>query len=143
MELRTERPVCRSFHCTTEEGWQALLKAEGITEQEAEDRWRQRLEILKFIQARFGPGIRISRQDVEKYYQTNVVPAFEKLKEKPPTLDSVVPRIREILLQQEVNLLLRDWLKSLREQDSVQILDPAYAEIAPKEGEDDDSGGGA
>jgi ribosomal protein L29 len=143
MELRTQIPICRSFHCTTEEGWLALLKADGLTEQETNDLWRQRLEILKFIQARFGPGIRIPHQDIEKYHQTNVVPAFEKLKEKPPPLDSTTPRIREILLQQQVNLLLHDWLKSLREQGSVQVLDPTYAEIAPKETEDDDSGGGA
>lgn len=137
-ELRTEIPICRQIGCSTEEGWNAFLKANGITEQEAEDRWRQRLEILKFINTRFGAGIRISRQDIQKYYQASVVPAFEKLKEKPPTLDSTSPRIREILLQQQVNSLLRDWLLSLREQGSVQIIDPAYGKSS---GLDEDDGG--
>lgn len=139
-ELRTQIPLCRQIHCATVEGWKQFLKDNGLTEEEAEDRWRQRLEILKFINLRFGTGIRISRQDIHKYYDATVVPAFEKMKEKPPTLDSVTPRIQEILLQQQVNSLLRDWLTSLREQGSVQILDPAYGQSS---GGDDDDGGGA
>jgi hypothetical protein len=140
-ELRTEIPVCRKMSCATEEGWQAFLKANDLTQQDVEDRWRQRLEILKFIDARFGTSIRISHQDIEKYYQTTVVPAFEKMKQPSPTLESASSRIHEILLQQQVNSLLRDWLQNLREQGSVQILDPAYGQSTGNSDEDD--GGGA
>jgi hypothetical protein len=140
-ELRAEIPVCKKMSCATTEGWQAFLKANGLTQQEVEDRWRQRLEILKFIDARFGTSIRISRQDIQKYYQTTVAPTFEKMKQSPPTLESTAPRIREILLQQQVNSLLRDWLQNLREQGSVQILDPAYGQSTGNSNEDD--GGGA
>jgi hypothetical protein len=139
-ELRSQIPICRQIGCSTEEGWKKFLSGNGISEQEAEDRWRQRLEILKFIDARFGAGIRISRQDIQKYYQASLVPAFEKLKEKPPTLESVSPRIREILVQQQVNSMLRDWLGSLRDQGSIQILDPKYGQST---GSDEDEGGGA
>jgi hypothetical protein len=137
-ELRAQIPVCRQIGCSTEEGWQAFLKAAGLTEADAERRWKQRLEILKFINIRFGAGIRISRQDIQKYYQATVVPAFEKLKEKPPTLESVTPRIQEILLQQQVNAMLRDWLQSLRDQGTVQILDPRYGKSSNS---DEDEGG--
>jgi peptidyl-prolyl cis-trans isomerase SurA len=125
-ELRAEIPICRQIGCSTEEGWKAFLKANDLTEKQAEDRWRQRLEILKFINIRFGAGIRISRQDIQKYYQSNVVRSFEKLKEKPPSVESVSARIQEILLQQQVNSMLRDWLQSLRDQGTVQILDPRF-----------------
>ncbi|HTZ90157.1 MAG TPA: hypothetical protein VMA71_07445 [Alloacidobacterium sp.] len=138
-ELRTQIPICRQMHCSTEEGWQAFLKANGLTEDEVEEHWRQRLEILKFINLRFGAGIRISRQDIEKYYEASVAPVFAKADQKPPTLDSASERIREILLQQQVNSMLRDWLQSLREQGSVQILDPAYGQSS---GSDEDDGGG-
>lgn len=140
-ELRTEIPICKKMSCSTAEGWQAFLKANDLTQPEVDERWRQRLEILKFIDARFGSSIRISRQDIQKYYQSTVVPVFEKMKQPSPTLESTSPRIREILLQQQVNSLLRDWLKSLREQGSVQILDPAYGQTTSNSDEDD--GGGA
>jgi len=141
-ELKTQLPVCRQLRCTTEEGWQKFLKASGLTDDEVFTRWRQRLEILKFIQTRFGSGIRIPRQDIENYYKTNVVTTFDKMKEKPPTMESVSDRIREILLQQQVNSLLRDWLHSLREQGSVQILDSTYGQSIAST-EDDESGGGS
>lgn len=139
-ELRAQIPVCRQMHCSTEQGWQEFLKAHGLTEQEAEERWKQRLEILKFINVRFGAGIRISRTDIQKYYEASVVPAFEKMKQKPPTLQSVSPRIQEILLQQQVNSMLRDWLQSLRDQGTVQILYPQYGQSTNS---DDEDGGGA
>jgi peptidyl-prolyl cis-trans isomerase SurA len=139
-ELRADIPICRKMFCTTEEGWQAFLKTNDLTQQEVDEHWRQRLEILKFIDARFGSSIRIPRQDIQKYYQATVVPAFEKMKQPAPTLESASPRIREILLQQQVNSLLRDWLQSLREQGSVQILDPAYGKSTGN-GDDDDGGG--
>lgn len=139
-EVRGTIPACIQLHCTTEEGWHAFLQANHLTEQEAEERWRQRLEILHFIDLRFGAGIRIPRSQIQEYYQKNLVPEFDKIKKPPPSLDSVEPRIREILLQQQVNGLLRDWLQSLRQQGSVQILDSAYGQST---GGDDDSGGGA
>ncbi|HZU08881.1 MAG TPA: peptidylprolyl isomerase [Pseudacidobacterium sp.] len=139
-ELRRQIPGCGPMHCATEAGWQAFLQKNGLTEQEVDARWKERLEILKFIDQRFGVSIHISRQDIENYYRKNFLPAFAKTKQKPPTLESVAPRIREILLQQQVNSQLRDWLQSLREQGSVQILDPKYGQST---GNDDDTGGGA
>jgi hypothetical protein len=138
-ELRTEIPPCKKANCTSAEGWQSFLKANGLTEQEVTDHWRQRLEILKFIDMRFGSSIRISRQDIQKYYHATVVPNFEKQKQATPSLTNVSPRIREILLQQQVNSMLRDWLQSLRAQGTVQILDPVYGEISSSS---DDEGGG-
>jgi hypothetical protein len=37
----------------------------------------------------------------------------------------VAPRIQEILLQRQVNALFGDWLKNLRKQGDVEVLDPS------------------
>ena len=47
-----------------------------------------------------------------------------------PPLDQVSPRIEEILLERQVNVLFDDWLKNLRKQGDVEVLDPALE--APK-----------
>ena len=54
------------------------------------------------------------------------MPEFEKRKLKPPPLEQVSDRIDEVLLQQHVNVLLGDYLRSLKDAGSVQILDPQY-----------------
>lgn len=139
-ELRKQIPACKRYHCETEEGWQDFLRTNGFTEAQVEARWRQRLRILRFTEARFRSGIRVTHVEIEAYYQKNLLPQFEKEKVTPPPLDSIAPRIEEILLQERVNALLQDWLKSLRDQGNVLILDPRYGESNPS---DSDQPGGS
>ncbi len=134
-ELRKQIPACKRYHCETAEGWHEFLAENGFTEQQVEARWRQRLRILQFTEERFRSGIRVSRAETEEYYQKNLLPQFEKEKVTPPTLDSIAPRIEEIILQGKVNALLQDWLKTLRDQGNVLILDPAYGQSNPNDSE--------
>jgi peptidyl-prolyl cis-trans isomerase SurA len=135
-DLRTHLPACRKYHCTIDEGWKAFLDAHDLTEQEVFDHWKQRLTILKFIDLRFRSGIRITNDEIAAYYQKSVVPVYEHQNEKPPALSELSQRIQEVLLQQHVNGLLQDWLKSLRDEGSVQILDPAYGQSSGTPSED-------
>lgn len=138
-EDRTHLPACARHDCDTESGWKAFLNANDLTEQEVLDHWKQRMAILQFIDLRFRTGIRISQMSIEDYYQKTVVPAFEKQHEEAPPLKDVSARIQEVLLQQQVNGMLQDWLKSLRDEGSVRIIDPKYASVAENqkaEGED-------
>lgn len=125
-DLRNHLPQCRQYHCETPEGWKAFLAAHDLTEAEVMAHWRQRLSILQFIDMRFRSGIRIPNNEVEAYYQKSVVPVYERQHQKPPPLGEISDRIQEVLLQQHVNGLLQDWLKTLRDEGRVQILDPAY-----------------
>ncbi len=138
-DLREHLPQCRRYKCTTDEGWKAYLAANDLTEAEVDARWRQRLMILKFIDLRFRSGIRIPKEEIESYYTKSILPAYAKQNEKPPPIAQLSDRIQELLLQQHVNGLLQDWLKSLRDEGSVQILDPAYGSSSgAQSGEEDD-----
>jgi peptidyl-prolyl cis-trans isomerase SurA len=140
-ELRKLIPECAGYHCETEAGWQALLKAHGLTEKQVEAHWAQRLAILSFIQSRFGGGVRISNPELEDYYNKTLVPQYQGKLVKPPPLAAVSSRIQEILLQQRVSSLLLEWLQSLKSEGSVSILDPAYGKVGTT-GSGDDSGSG-
>ena len=52
----------------------------------------------------------------------------------------MAPRIEEILLQREVNALFADWLKDLRKQGDVEVLDPS---LESTEGQSAGGKGGA
>jgi hypothetical protein len=122
-EIRKEVPACMRENCATEAGWTAFLAAHRLTPERVERYLRYRLEILRFIEQRFRQGIRISRTDVEVYYRETLLPQYAK-GEPVPALDTVAPRIEEILLQQQVNAMFDDWLKDLRKQGEVEVLDP-------------------
>jgi hypothetical protein len=137
-EIRKTLPACRQYDCSTDAGWKKFLAANLLTEQDVEEHWRQRLQILRFIDIRFRAGIRISKQEVADYYQSSIIPGYKNDKEKPPSVETLTPRIQEVLLQKHVNGLLQDWLKTLRQEGSVQILDPAYGQSSGTSADDDE-----
>jgi peptidyl-prolyl cis-trans isomerase SurA len=138
-ELRAVIPECAQYHCQTEAGWQAFLKAHALTEEEVEKHWTERMMILSFVQSRFGSGVRVTPQEIADYYHKTLVPQIHG--QKPPTLASVSDRIQEILLQQRVSSLLLEWLQSLKSEGSVSILDPAYGQVGTTGSGDAESGG--
>ena len=121
-QLRKEIPACKEAHCETDAGWAKFLAAHGVTGNELRSHWRERMEALQFIEVRFRSGIRISHTEIQDYYEKTMLPEYAKKKVKAPPLDALSDRIQEVLLQQQVSGLLSDWLKSLRAQGTVQIV---------------------
>ncbi|WP_263352622.1 SurA N-terminal domain-containing protein [Acidicapsa acidisoli] len=131
-ELRQSLPACKSHDCATAEGWSSYLATLGLTPERVSAYWARRMALLRFIEMRFRSGIRILPDEIRKYYQETLVPKYAK-PEDAPSLEKLSPRIQEILLQQKVNVLLGDWVKSLQDQGQVEILDPALRDAAPPE----------
>lgn len=129
MTLRKDIPECKQYHCETDAGWEKYINAHGFTVEEFRKRWRERMELLRFIEVRFRNGIQISDDDVKNYYDKTMLPEYAERHMTPPKLETISPRIEEVLLQQQVGNLLRDWLTSLRAQGRVRIMRPG--EVAP------------
>ena len=127
--LRKDIPACRQYHCETDAGWQKYVSDHGFTVEEFRQRWRERMELLKFIEVRFRNGIRISDDEIKTYFEKTMLPEYAARHVAPPKLETISPRIEEVLLQQQVGNLLQDWLKSLRAQGRVRIMQPN--EVAP------------
>jgi peptidyl-prolyl cis-trans isomerase SurA len=127
--LRKDIPACKQYHCETDDGWKKYLGDHGFTEGEFHARWRQRMQLLKFIEVRFRNGINIKDSEIKAYYEKTMLPEYVKRNVTPPELETIQKRIEEVLLQQEVGALLQDWLKSLRAQGSVRMITPG--EVTP------------
>jgi peptidyl-prolyl cis-trans isomerase SurA len=128
-QIRQQLPACVHQNCATDAGWKLFLAAHGLTSERVESYLRYRLEILSFIEQRFRQGIQVSPQQIDEYYHQTLVPQYKPGEAIPP-LDQVAPRIQEILLEQQVNVLFDAWLTNLRGQGDVEILDPSL-ESAP------------
>jgi parvulin-like peptidyl-prolyl isomerase len=123
-ELRQSLPACKQRDCASAAGWAAYLATLGLTPERVSEYWARRMAVLRFIELRFRSGNRVTPEEIEKYYREQMVPKYAKPSDAPP-LERLSPRIQEILLQQKVNALLGDWLKSLQDQGQVEVLDPA------------------
>jgi peptidyl-prolyl cis-trans isomerase SurA len=122
--LRKTIPKCAAYHCETQTGWDKFIADQGYTLDELRDRWRLRMEVLRFIEERFRMGIRISQSEIDDYYKATLLPAYEKESAPAPPEVTITDKIQEILLQQQVDKLLDDWLAALRAQGGVSILKP-------------------
>lgn len=135
-QMRRDLPACVRENCASDAGWSAFLSSRHLAPEEVQTYLRNRLEILSFIELRFRQGIRISPQEVETYYRETLLPQY-RAEDKVPTLEEVSSRIEEVLLQQQVNALFDDWLRNLRSQGDIEVLDPSF------ETRESNSGGGA
>jgi peptidyl-prolyl cis-trans isomerase SurA len=139
--MRKQISAATNTDCEADAGWKAYLAQHGFTPAEIQDRTRERLQILKFIDVRFGVVVQVSSADVRNYYDQVLMPELKQSKQQPPDFRAVAPKIRQILRQRRVSNLLDEWLKSLRAEGHVKILDSAYAEAAGQD-ESVEPGGG-
>lgn len=121
-DLRKDLPACARADCASDAGWKSFLTSAGFTEDELQDRIRNRAQVLHFIEQRFRSGVRVSDRQVEDFYNKNMLPEYAKQNAPAPPLDSVRDRVTELLLQQEVSVLLDDWLKTLRDSGRVRMM---------------------
>jgi parvulin-like peptidyl-prolyl isomerase len=140
-EMQKQISASTNTDCETDAGWRAFLAQHGFTPGEIQDRMRERLSILKFIDVRFGIVVQVSNADVKNYYEQVLTPELKQSKTPLPDLRTVAPRIREILRQRQVSNLIDEWLKSLRAEGHVQILDAAYADAGNQDGSSARKGG--
>jgi hypothetical protein len=128
-EIRKQLPACVRQNCATDAGWISFLSSHSLTPERVESYLRYRLEILGFIEQRFRQGIQISPQQIDSYYHDILLPQYAPGEAIPP-LNQVAPRIQEILLEKQVNVLFDAWLTNLRGQGDVEVLDPALEPAA-------------
>ena len=127
--LRKSLPNCKQFQCETQAGWESFLATEGFNDASITQLWRERMEVLGFIEQRFRMGMKVSPEEIAFYYHQTLLPQYAALHATPAPLSAVSDRIQQVLLEQQVSKLLDDWLQSLRAQGSVVVLHPG--EVAP------------
>ena len=102
--------------------WDATLQSYGLSGDELQKLMANQLEILRFLEFRVRPLVRVSRQEVEDYYKNTLTPRVEAQGQTPEPLPTLAPKIRELLVQQKMNQELEKWIASLRSQSPVQLL---------------------
>ncbi len=103
----------------------AALERYGLTEDELRREFLWQLTVLGFLRQRFQPGVDITDQEVETYYNQHLA----ELKREYPsenTLAALEPKIRDVLTGQEVNKEFNDWLGQARERTQIEYRQGAF-----------------
>lgn len=115
-EVRTQFPEVSS-----DGAWRALLLSYGLDEQILEERIKSQVEVMRFVDLRLRPNVRIEDSDVATYYRGEFLPRLRQAGGDEVPLDQVSGRIRQLLTERRIDELLSTWLHNLREQSHIEL----------------------
>jgi hypothetical protein len=96
----------------------------GLAEDDLEDYARRQIDVERFIDQRFKPGLQIPDADIAAYYESTLLPELQRrgLAERP-TLEQARGQIEAVLLEERVNQSLDQWLVEARSRAGVRELE--------------------
>lgn len=108
------------------EGLPLLLQQLGLQESELISYLQLESSIMKFVDFRFRPFVRVSEDEIKAYYENRLALQLEKAKIVLPPLAEVSTRIEEILVEEKVNTALEQWIKEIRQNSRIEYFDAAH-----------------
>jgi hypothetical protein len=105
----------------TEDAYRAARQRCGISEVELVRYLELQNQVLDFIDFRVRPGLQISAEQIEAYYNEQLVPAWKSNNEALHPLEAVRDQIVALLTESEINLRLDAWMKDLRAQAEIRF----------------------
>jgi hypothetical protein len=97
-------------------------KVAGITEAAVRRILTEQIYLSRFLDFRFRPAAQVNSTEVQKYYDDHLVPQLKAKGEKVPPLSDVQPEIREVLVQQDIDKLSKQWLDDTRSGLNIDVV---------------------
>ena len=105
-----------------EASYRTALESTGYTQDQHHERLVKNVQIVRLINRRLRPNAWVNQRDIEVYYRETFVPEHQREENTPPPkLEEVESLIREILVQQEVDRLLDEWIKEIQSARRVKL----------------------
>jgi peptidyl-prolyl cis-trans isomerase SurA len=106
--------------------YQRALSAAGITGQDVIDALIWQRDLLEFVDIRFRPGVQVTEQQIQDYFDKVVKLALETAQPgKPAELADYRASIEETLVGAQVDREIDEWLKKARERTEIVFHDEA------------------
>jgi hypothetical protein len=115
----------RAKRFTSAAAYAEALKRYGITEEQLRKHLAWQLTVLTFIEQRFRPGVLVSDEEVEKYFQENRVKFRQTADAKTVMLEDVRDEIVEQIAGERVNHEFFDWLERARSRANIRYREAA------------------
>lgn len=106
----------------------AELARAGFSEEEFRREMQSRLTVTRFIDYRFAPGVQVTDEEVQTYYESEFLPALRETSPgaAAPALAAVRSMIERILTTRKVNAAMEEWLKQMRQSLRIRYFDEAF-----------------
>jgi hypothetical protein len=92
-----------------------------LTEEDVEERTAMQVNLLRYLDLRFRPEVHIDQRAIENYYREQLLPQLRKAGAPEPPLPQVAPTIEQLLVEQRLNELQSQWVRTLRLQAEIHV----------------------
>lgn len=114
-----------------EEAFEEQLRRSNTTLEELRQIFARQLAVVDYVDRRLGPRVFVSLEDIQTYYDEELVPALREQGTEPPPLSEVRETVREVLRERRLNEEIERWTRELRREADVQILVDDYPDELP------------
>ncbi len=126
-ETDEQLEAVRKQKFASREEFEEAMRQAGVSEPELREHLSQLLAVMRFIDARFGPGVQLTEEEMEQYYSGEFTRQWRlRSTQPPPPFEDVRAEIGEALRAEKVNLLLDQWLKEAKSRVRIQFIPEAF-----------------
>jgi hypothetical protein len=97
----------------------------GLTEQQLRIQLQWQLDVLKFIDQRFRPGVLVTDEEMKDYYNQHKA-ELERKFPQAKMYDAMEPKIRSTLEGERLNQNFDQWLSEARKRDRIVYREEAF-----------------
>jgi hypothetical protein len=109
------------------EDYRQALEKYGVSEADVNVYLLWQLTLLRFIDARFRPGVQVPDEEIRAYFESEQSKGEEKADAgKRPRFEDLRDQIHETLTNQRVDQLLNDWLAAARKRAHIVFHQEAF-----------------
>ncbi len=106
--------------------FEEALKNAGVTEPELRQALERQAAVLRFIDLRFRPEVQVTEPDIRLYYDTVLVPEYQKKNLTPPPYDEARSQCEEVLIGQGVDKRVDAWLSDMKGRTRIRYEEEAF-----------------
>lgn len=108
----------------SESAWREELARLGLDEALVRQMLARQLAVLTYVEQRLGPRVFVGVEEIQEYYDGELVPRLRAEGEPVPPIEEVREPIRAVLREAKLNAEIDRWTRGLRlEADVVDLLD--------------------
>jgi parvulin-like peptidyl-prolyl isomerase len=99
-----------------------IQPADGVSVDELRDAIRAELRRYEFSVQRFRPFIRVTDDELRKYFEEIAIPALRKNGEPIPTVEQGMLAVRPVVIAEKMNKEVDLWLADLRRRSTIEKI---------------------
>ena len=101
--------------------YRQALDEYGLREDDLIGGLRWQITALRFVDVRFGSGVQIRAEDIQAYFQQEVLAKVRADAAPPELTDELAGQISQMLLRRTANESAEQWLRETRERSAIDI----------------------